>query len=104
MRVTAVFSGTKGPGGSVDEETGRLYMPFDLTRFTSKDQDGFDKAVANAVQHICDGLAGDPKLEEVLVGMFMPRSLYKDPWEQQKREDRADRVQLYVYTLPERGD
>jgi hypothetical protein len=92
MRYTAVFSGTQGPGGSVCPESGRLYYLFDV-------QDPNDKAIAGACQHIMDGLAGEPHLDEVLVGAFLPRSSYKDPWKQQKRENRAKRVPLFTYRL-----
>ena len=98
MRYTAVFTGTQGPGGSVCPETARLYYLFDVADNVAPR----DKAVSNAVQHIMDGLSGEPQLVKVMEGGFMPRSNYEDPMGQQKREAKAKLVPLYVYTLPGR--
>lgn len=95
MRYTAIFEGTAGPGGTVDPETSRLYYLFDAQENVADP----DKPVANAVMHIRDGLSGEPKLVEVLVGGFLPHSMYRDPWKQRERERKAERVTLYEYTL-----
>jgi hypothetical protein len=105
VRLTAVFRGTQGPGGVVCPETGRLYVMFDMAGAGPYDPDDeqLQKGIAGACQHYLDSLSGQPELIEVLVGGFMPRSLYSDPIGQMKREGRAKRVLLYTYERPKGG-
>lgn len=98
MRYTAIFADTQGPGGAVCDESGHLYYMFDADRPLLAEDEA--KQIAGVIQVIQDGLSGQPELVDVLVGGFMPRSHYKDPFDQQKRENRAQRVQLYTYRRP----